>query len=95
MKQEGPSLRKVPTQRLKRKIWEKKKIQNTVSYRLMLQLCKLGEALPLDTVSLNRNSLTVIPTHAMGRLILTYTLIKRTVKKSSLSVLTLSFNENL
>ena len=36
-----------------------------VSYRLMLQLCKLGEALPLDTVSLNRNSLTVIPTHAM------------------------------
>lgn len=25
MKQEGPSLRKVPTQRLKRKIWEKKK----------------------------------------------------------------------
>ena len=67
MKQEGPSLRKVPTQKLKRKIWEKEKkqIQNTVSYRLMLQLCKLGEALPLDTVSLNRNSLTVIPTHAM------------------------------
>ena len=94
MKQERASLRKVPTQRLKRKIWGKK-IQNTVSYRLMLQLCKLGEALPLDTVSLNRNSLTVIPIHAIKSLILTYTLIKRTVKKSCLSVLNIKLQLKL
>ena len=61
----------------------------------MLQLCKLGEALPLDAVSLNRNSLTVIPIHAIKRLILTYTLIKRTVKKSCLSVLNIKLQLKL
>lgn len=41
----------------------------------------------LEAGSLNRNSLTMISTHAIGRLIHSHTLIKRIAKKRCLSVL--------